>query len=411
MSVRIYGWWRSGLVFLRGRHRRTQWTSIQFKPACIERLDDGAIHRVVKDELVNPSAYCANGHQMPIDESFCRRCGQPRPTDVCSNGHGILAGDSFCRRCGERRQEHITSHQPSPQSVRNNDVDSGAVGLQQSTAVAATLKTAKHRSRWAVSLFTSRATAIVGASVLLFGAVAAGIAYAHRSGPSTAPPASPLTRTDALADIRSCGGCQIVDLVTGLSSSSGPASLIAVQVPDTGSIPGSTPMRFYIVGDRHRVIWSAPSGDPIPVASTDGLHFTVDKSGNALMPIVEGAHGGQVVIIRVTPNEIKDYGTLTTSGSTGIPPFESNSPPHLQPTPSGYDEIVLPINNYQPDYANGTTTDNIYSWSTSTKEYVLKSCQVLDGQGAPEDCVLADRRKVLGESAWFLRGEQVPRGR
>jgi hypothetical protein len=142
-------------------------------------------------------------------------------------------------------------------------------------------------------------------------------------------------------------------------------------------------MRFYLVGDRHRVIWSAPSGDPIPAASIDGLHFTVDKSGNALMPIVEGAHGGQVVIIRVTRNGIKDFGTLTTSGSTGIPVFTSNSPPQLLSTPSGYDQIVLPINNYQPSYAQGTTTDNVYSWSTSTKTYVLKSCRVLNRQGAP----------------------------
>ena len=266
---------------------------------------------------------------------------------------------------------------------RKNDVGQGAVGMEQSTAAAANVTTAKRRFGWAGSLFTSRATALVCACVLLLGAVAVGIAYVGRSGPSTTPTAPPLTRTDVLADIRSCGGCQIVDMVTGLSSPSGPASLVAVQLPDTESIPGSTPMRFYLVGDRHRVIWSAPSGDPIPAASTDGLHFTVDKSGNALMPIVEGAHGGQVVIIRVTPDGINDFGTLMTSGSTGIPAFTSNSPPHLQSTPSGYDEIVLPIDNYQPSYAQGTTTDNTYSWSTSTKDYVLKNCQVLDGQGAP----------------------------
>jgi hypothetical protein len=136
-------------------------------------------------------------------------------------------------------------------------------------------------------------------------------------------------------------------------------------------------MRFYLLGDSHRVIWRAPSGDPIPAASIDGLHFTVDKSGNALMPIVEGAHGGQMLIIRVTPDGINDFGTL--SGGA----FGSNTPVDLQSTPSGYDQIVLPINNYQPSYAQGTTTDNIYSWSKSTKTYVLKSCRMLNGQRAP----------------------------
>jgi hypothetical protein len=134
-------------------------------------------------------------------------------------------------------------------------------------------------------------------------------------------------------------------------------------------------MRFYLIGDSQQVIWSAPSGSPISPAVTDGVHFTVDKSGNALMPIVEGAHGGQVIIIRVTPGGINDFGTLTTGA------FGSNSPPYLQPTPSGYDQIVLPINNYQPSYAQGTTTDNIYSWFTGPDAYVLTGCQVLSNPG------------------------------
>jgi hypothetical protein len=125
------------------------------------------------------------------------------------------------------------------------------------------------------------------------------------------------------------------------------------------------------------VIWSGPSGDPFLAAVTDGLHFSVDKSGNALMPVIEGAHGGQMVIIRVTPNGITDFGTLTGSD------FGANSPTSLQPTASGYDQIVLPINNYQPDYADGTTTDNIYSWSTTTDTYVLTNCQVIDYGGVP----------------------------
>jgi serine/threonine protein kinase len=193
---------------------------------------------------------------------------------------------------------------------------------------------------------------------------------------TTSPP--PLTPPAALADIPSCDGCQIIDMVTGLSSPSGPASLVAVQVPNTVSSP-ETPMRFYLIGNGHEVIWSAPSGDPVPAAVTDGVHFTVDKSGNALMPIVEGAHGGQMLIIRVTPEGINDFGTLTSGA------FGTNTPTYLQPTPSGYDQIVVPVNNYQPDYADGTTTDNIYSWSANTDAYILTSCQVLNGQGAPGD--------------------------
>ena len=87
-------------------------------------------------------------------------------------------------------------------------------------------------------------------------------------------------------------------------------------------------------------------------------------------------------IIRVTPDGINDFGTLT-SGSTGTPTFGSNTPPYLQSTLSGYDQIVVPINDYQPNYVQGTTTDNIYSWSTSTDAYVLTTCQVLNGQGDP----------------------------
>jgi serine/threonine protein kinase len=194
---------------------------------------------------------------------------------------------------------------------------------------------------------------------------------------TTTTAAPPLTQADALADLPSCGGCQVVGMVTGLSSPSGPASLVAVQVPGPGTYPGSSQIMFYLIGNGRQVIWSGPSGAPFTAAATDGLHFSVDKSGNALMPVLVGAHGGQMVIIRVTPDGITDFGTLTGGD------FGANSPTNLQPTPSGYDQIVLPINDYQPDYAQGTTTENIYSWSTSTDTYVLTSCLVLDHQGNP----------------------------
>ncbi len=321
--------------------------------------------------------YCVNGHQMPIDENFCRRCGQACPTDVCSNGHGMLAGDSFCRRCGEP-QEHKALHLPSLQDVHDKGVDPETVGMEQPTAVPAYSETSERHFGWASSLFRPRVAVFVGAVIVLLGGVAVGIAYMGRSEPSTKPSAPPLTRTDALADIPSCGGCRIIDMVSGLSSRSGPASLVAVRLPDTRSYSDNSQVRFYLIGDSQQVIWRAPSGAPIlSPAPTDGLHFTVDKSGNALMPIVEGAHGGQILIIRVTPDGINDFGTLTSGA------FGSNSDPYLQSTPSGYEQIVLPINNYQPNYAQGTTTDNIYSWSTSTDAYVLTSCQVLNGQGVP----------------------------
>lgn len=267
----------------------------------------------------------------------------------------------------------------------------------------------RHSSTSSSSLLTWRVTAFVAAVILLLGGVAVGIAYVGRSEPSShasgrqgvtststsggrtgsaagttsstvttiTTSAPPLTPPEALADIPSCGGCQILDMVTGLSSPSGPVSLVAVQLPGTGSYPGSSPMRFDLIGNSQQVIWSAPSGAPFSAGSTVGVHFTVDKSGNALMPIVEGAHGGQMLIIRVTPQGIDDFGTLT-SGT-----FTSNTPTFLQPTPSGYDQIVLPINDYQPSYAQGTTTNNIYTWSTSTDAYVLTNCQVLAAQGNP----------------------------
>jgi serine/threonine protein kinase len=255
------------------------------------------------------------------------------------------------------------------------------------------------RSRW--PNLKSRQIAMGAAAVVLIAAFVAGALYvAHgKNTPSQAlkgaghhtgaqqvgtssttsttatTSAPPLTPANALADIPSCSGCQIIDMKTGLSSPSGPASLVAVQLP--GATAGGSPMRFYLIGNNQQVIWSAPSGAPFLANATDGLHFTLDKSGNALMPVSVGAHGGQMVIIRVTPEGITDFGTLTGGD------FWSNSPTFLQPTSSGYDQIVLQINNYQPDYADGTTTDNIYSWSTSTDTYVLTNCQVLANGGVP----------------------------
>jgi hypothetical protein len=247
-------------------------------------------------------------------------------------------------------------------------------------------------------MITGRQVAMAGAALVLIAAFIAAVLYVthgkntpnqpaqgtgHHAGVGTSTTTStitttsapPLTPAEALADIPSCGGCQVIDMKTGLSSPSGPASLVAVQLP--GMSAGSFLMRFYLIGNSQRVIWSAPSGAPFLAAVTNGLHFTVDKSGNALMPIAFRAHGGQMVIIRVTPDRITDFGTLTGGN------FGSNSPTYLQQTSSGYDQIVLPINNYQPSHAQGTKTDNIYSWSTSTDTYVLTDCQVVGSQGVP----------------------------
>jgi hypothetical protein len=62
----------------------------------------------------------------------------------------------------------------------------------------------------------------------------------HRAAPAalittttttTTTSAPPLTPAEALADIPSYGGCHVIDMKTGLSSPSGPASLVAVQLP------------------------------------------------------------------------------------------------------------------------------------------------------------------------------------
>jgi hypothetical protein len=300
------------------------------------------------------------------------------------------------------------ARRPSPDALLVDVVKSATPGsLVEPGSVAEAEATEVIERTWAMPparkrMMTGRQIALAGAALVLIAAFIAAALYVahgkntpsqaaqgghHAAGSSTttsstaghstttATSAPPLTPGDAVGDIPSCGGCRFIDMVTGLSSPSGPASLVAMQLPGTSA--SSSLMKFYLIGNNQQVIWSGPSGAPFLAAVTDGLHFSVDKSGNVLMPVVEGAHGGQMVIIRVTPDGITDFGTLTGAD------FGSNSPTFLQPNPSGYDQIVLPINDYQPSYAQGTTTDNIYSWSTSTDTYVLTNCQVLDNGGVP----------------------------
>ena len=205
---------------------------------------------------------------------------------------------------------------------------------------------------------------------------------AERGATTNAPPTSttastapPPASTEVARLVPGCEAreCAVLDRVDDLPSAAGPATVALVA---TG--PGEYETRFRVVvvaagGER---LWL--SAEEPSAASRDGRlladPLVRDRSGNVLGAYDVGAHGGFVLVVRVTPQGITDVGSIDDLR------FLSDSPPEVtDEAGDGILEIVTSVNDHDPSYAGGINTFTTYGWNGS--DYVAVACRSVRGDG------------------------------
>ena len=162
----------------------------------------------------------------------------------------------------------------------------------------------------------------------------------------------------------------------GLPSASGPASLVFVG-HGANQYGGSTAFDVDVVDYSGTILWAsgeqlgsytldAATGSNGQLSSDQGLQQ--DKSGNFLIQLFAGAHSSFVLVMRVSPSYITDFGSIRSSR------FFANAGVRVITGANGYEAIEVSNSDYKPNFAQGTIYTATYSWSPGDSDYAFSRC-------------------------------------
>lgn len=144
-------------------------------------------------------------------------------------------------------------------------------------------------------------------------------------------------------------------------SSDGAATLGLVRL-------SSTRLKFFLISNTGKVIFSGPSNGLPSSDAPDGL-FRSDRSGNVLLKFRRGPYTEYTVILQITPNGVTDFGSIGT---------DDEDPGRFFPTTSisdvdgdGLLDVFVGVSEVRPNFAEGTALQ--YSWNGT--DYVAEHCE------------------------------------
>ncbi|MCU1675379.1 MAG: hypothetical protein JWM93_137 [Frankiales bacterium] len=191
---------------------------------------------------------------------------------------------------------------------------------------------------------------------------------------SPSPSASPLTVGQLVKQVADCklGGCTVVSTFASAQSGA-PLRFALVQLPvDDGTV--EVPLRAALFDTRtQKLTWKSAVLTGVP--ATDGGRDAAvqDATGHIAFTLHVGAHSSNLYVLDpANGTNVKWYGESSADGSTG---YFSDTPGARAEDLDGDGvlEIVLPENDYDPSYAEGSTTEFRFAWN-GKDAYVPSGC-------------------------------------
>ena len=191
--------------------------------------------------------------------------------------------------------------------------------------------------------------------------------------PSTPASAPPATVAQLAKEVTGCaaGTCKVIK--TFISAGSTPLRFALVQLP----APKGTfevPLRAVLFDTKtQKVTWSSDVLTGAPATGTDG-GAAQDATGHIAFTLIVGAHSSSLYVLDPgNGTKVKWFGQSNDDGSTGY--FSDTPDAHAQDIDGdGILEVLLPENDYTPDYATGNTTVYRYAWEPSQHDYLPAGC-------------------------------------
>lgn len=143
--------------------------------------------------------------------------------------------------------------------------------------------------------------------------------------------------------------CRVLARRGGFRLEGTTGTLIVVAPTDCA---GRSALGLHLVTDK-KVLWSEKADvlcfDPVAGIETD-------RTGNAFMSFVAGAHTFDLIVLRFRGTEVEDFGSLDHR-------FAGDAAVAEDLDDDGIAEIVVSVNDCDPDCASGKTTDVVYRWN------------------------------------------------
>ena len=182
-------------------------------------------------------------------------------------------------------------------------------------------------------------------------------------------PAKPRGVADLVTSVPDCrrGGCSVVAQVKPTTDKSLRFALVKLPQSDADAI--EVPFKAALVDvAKGKVTWSSPEllGNPV-----DGGRAITDAAGHVAFTLNTGVHGSTLYVLDPGTGKPQFFGP---DDSSGVAAWSTNTPGARAEDVDGDGllELLVPVNDYEPSYAEGSTTVYRYAWSG--KAYVNDGC-------------------------------------
>ena len=187
-----------------------------------------------------------------------------------------------------------------------------------------------------------------------------------------------------------CSGlaCTLLGAVGGIRTSRGVlrAEIIRLPMPVGADITtGSVYIALYDTAGQ--LVYTTPRAligayqEPDPAYPDTGI--STDKAGRIFVPFTVGAHSGQLIVLDPNQRPVNVFGSIPQQDGSGGR-FFSDTPGAFgtDVNGDGINEVVLDVNDYIPNYAQGTTYARYYGYQRD--DFVLIGCTKL-GENTNQD--------------------------
>ena len=197
------------------------------------------------------------------------------------------------------------------------------------------------------------------------------------ASPAAVPPPTPKAPFFKGNPVCSGLACTLLGAVGGIRTTHGVLRAEIIRLPmkaGTDSTTGSVYIALYDTAGQ--LVYTTPTAiigayrQPDPAYPNTGI--TTDKAGRIFVPFAVGAHSGQLIVLDPNQSPVNDFGSLQPGGR-----FFSDTPGVFgtDVNGDGISEVVLDVNDYKPNYAQGTTYARYYGYQRN--DFVLIGCTKL----------------------------------
>lgn len=174
--------------------------------------------------------------------------------------------------------------------------------------------------------------------------------------------------------------CILLAAVDGIHTTRGVLRAEVIGQPLPGGGPETLRPVYIALYDRAgRAVYTTPRAvighylKAVPGQPATGI--LTDRAGRVFVPFLIGAHSGALIVLDPNQNPVNDFHSVPSSGDSGRFFTDTPGSTAVDLNGDGVNELAIDVNDYQPNYAQGTTYERYYQYAGG--DFALLGCRTL----------------------------------